>query len=147
MIAFSILASLAVYAIIVEIIKARFQPFSGYVPLQNPFLIRYILYAAAATQVIIIRILRGVFLRKNRQQDPEKLLGNLFRTSLITLALCEVPALIGLVLFFLGGFTKDFYILLFISLILMFMFFPRKNTWESWLNYHSSSPGSTTRCL
>lgn len=140
LIAFSILATLAVYVIVVEVLRRRLRVFSGYTDLENPFITRFLLYAVAASTVIIIRILRGILLKKGRDDNPKKLLAKLFRTSLITLFLCEVPALIGLVLFFIGGFIKDFYILLFVSVFLIFMFFPRRNQWEDWINTHASSP-------
>ena len=44
-----------------------------------------------------------------------------------------MPAIIGLVLFFLGGLYKDFYVLLFVSLVLIFMYFPRLKNWEAYL--------------
>jgi hypothetical protein len=47
------------------------------------------------------------------------------------LALAEVPAVLGLTLFLLGGYNRDFYYLLLVSLVLAFMYFPRASVWEA----------------
>jgi len=54
------------------------------------------------------------------------------RCSIITFAFCEVPAVLGLVLFLIGGLRTDFYILLAISLGVKFANFPKYAEWENW---------------
>ena len=129
----SIMASLPVYLLVVEIIKASQRPFLGLVDVSNILMLRYLFYALAVIQVIIIRVLRGLLLRKPPSASAEELMRRLFKTSILTFALCEVPVLFGLVLFFMRGFYKDFYFLLFVSFFLMFMFFPRYTNWADWL--------------
>jgi hypothetical protein len=128
-----IMGSLLVYLLVVEIFRAKLSPFTGWVELSSPQSVRYIFYLAAALQIVVIRLLRGLLLRAKSMDSEEKLILKLFRVSIMTSVLAEVPALMGLVLFFLGGFNSDFYILLFVSFFLVFMFFPRISNWKTWI--------------
>ncbi len=51
---------------------------------------------------------------------------------MIVLALCEASTLYGLILYFMGGGLKDFYILMAYSLTLFVLFFPRFSQWEEY---------------
>jgi hypothetical protein len=51
----------------------------------------------------------------------------------VLLVLGEIPAILGLGLFLALGNAVDFYILLFASLALTFIDFPRRAAWEEWL--------------
>ncbi|MCX6565278.1 MAG: hypothetical protein NTW38_02455, partial [Candidatus Aminicenantes bacterium] len=66
-------------------------------------------------------------------------LDSLFGTALIDLVLAEIPAILGLVLFLIAGYNWDFYILLFVSLFLLFMYLPRLKNWEDILQNRPSS--------
>jgi len=130
----SMLAVLFIYLVAVEIIRARMAPFSGLVEIKNTMFLRYGFYGIAVFQVILIRVLRGFLLRKTLSSEKTNLADDLFKTSILILALSEIPAVLGLVLFLLAGLNRDFYILLFVSLFLMFMYFPRYNNWKTWIN-------------
>jgi hypothetical protein len=132
------LGSLLVYLVIVEIIRAQHKPFQGFVDREGTAGLRYVIYIAAALQVIAIRLLRGFLLRNGQKGDVRQLALKMFRTTILTFVLAEIPALLGLVLFFLGGYNRDFYILLFVSLFLFFMFFPRKQAWTLWIEGQGS---------
>jgi len=129
----AIMATLPVYLLLVETIKANQKPFLGYVDVFNTVTLRYFFYVLAVIQVIIIRVLRGFLLRKPPSASAKTLMSRLCTTSILIFALCEVPVIFGLVLFFMSGFYRDFYVLLFVSCFLMFMFFPRYNHWADWL--------------
>ena len=135
----AIMATLPVYLLMVEIIKANQKPFLGYVDVFNTSTLRFFFYALAVIQVIIIRVLRGFLLRKPPSASTKTLISRLYTTSILIFALCEVPVLFGLVLFFMSGFYRDFYVLLFVSFFLMFMFFPKYNNWADWLKGSNSS--------
>ena len=124
---------LIIYLIIVEVIRSQFKPFTGFVELEGIASLRYILFLVAALQIIFIRLLRGIILRARPKDDGNKLLLKMFRVSILTSVLAEVPALLGLVLFLLSGLNVDFYVLLFVSFFLIFMFFPRLNNWKAWI--------------
>jgi hypothetical protein len=130
--AWGVVAALAVYVAVVEWLQHRGQVFSGLGDLSKYNQIRYLFYILSAVVVIGIRVLRGVLLKKKYSDDPAALPAKFLRGSIITFLLCEIPALFGLVLFLLSGTSRDFYILLFISLFLMFMYFPRFSQWKAW---------------
>jgi len=127
------IACLLIYLVLVEIVKSRYRPFSGFASLKDPQTVRLVFFAAAAIAVILNRILNGRLLKKGAGSDAGRAVQALFRATLLSLTLAEAPALIGLALFFLGGLYKDFYILLFVSLVLIFMYFPRLKSWEAYL--------------
>ncbi len=141
----SMLAVLFIYLAAVEIIRARMAPFSGLVEIKNTMFLRYGFYGIAVFQVILIRVLRGFLLRKTLSSEKTNLADDLFKTSILILALSEIPAILGLVLFLLAGLNRDFYILLFVSLFLMFMYFPRYNNWKTWINEKDPSKCSICR--
>ena len=132
-VAITILSSLLVFLALGEIIRARFKPFVGFLAGDNPQTLRYIVYALAVVVVILIRFLRQALLRRSPEDSRLTLLHRLSRASLITLVLGEVPALLGLMLFLVRGLNRDFYALIFVSLILIFMYFPRLASWNEWL--------------
>jgi len=130
----SVLVSLFLYLGVEEFIRARFRPFRGFVAVTDLQRLRYVFFAVAIVAGILVRILRQALLRKVSHDDEKTALHRLQRVSLLTLVLAEVPAVAGLVLFFVGGLNIDFYILLFVSIFLVFMYFPRRSAWEEWLS-------------
>lgn len=130
--AWGFFSMLVVYVVLTEVIRVSFDPFLGVGERFDYIKYRYLFYILSAASIIIIRFLRGVLLRKNRTEDIQRKAVKLLRTSIITSALSELPALFGFVLFILSGLSRDFYILLFVSLFLMFMFFPRYSQWRAW---------------
>jgi hypothetical protein len=132
-VAIAILSTLVVFLVLGEVIRARFRPFTGFLAGGDPQTLRYIVYALAVVVVILIRILRQALLRRTPEASLVTLAHRLSRASLVTLALGEVPALLGLMLFLMRGLNRDFYALLFVSLVLIFMYFPRLATWNEWL--------------
>ena len=95
-------------------------------------LLRYALYFMAAIHLIAIFFLKKILLQKKPQDALIVLVGKLKRSAMTTLALCEAPALYGLVLYFIGGSRVDFYILVIYSLMLFGAFFPRLSQWEKY---------------
>jgi len=132
----AILCSLPVYAVLVEILRSRLKPFHGFsqIPWGQVQTVRYLIYGLAIAFIVFIRLLRGRQLRVVPGEDPRKILMRLMRISVVTFVLAEIPGLLGLILFLIAGMNKDFYILLFISLILEFMYFPRYAQWEDALS-------------
>ena len=128
----AMMVSLLVYAVVVELFRARFQGYFGLARFQDIRMLRYLFYMIGALEIIVIRVIRGLVLRKKATDEIRSLVQKLFRTSLISVSLSEVPALLGMALFFLTGQTKDFIILLAVSFFLIFMFFPRRQNWADW---------------
>ncbi len=130
----TIVSSLLLYLGLAEFIRYRFRPFHGFSDVQDPQRLRYVFFALAVLSIVLIRVLRPALLRKAAGEDLKTVLHRLERASLVTLVLAEIPALLGLGLFLLRGFNVDFYILLFASLFLVFLYFPRRANWQAWLS-------------
>lgn len=127
------LGSLFLYAVCVEVVRALFKPFLGFARVEHALSLRYPFYAAAIILVILNRGLNSFLLRKSAKGDIKAAVQTLSRAALISMALSEAPAVLGLVLFLLGGFSTDFYMLLIVSLFLEFMYFPRLRSWEAFI--------------
>lgn len=129
----TIIVSLVIYLVIVEVIRSTLGPFTGFARIQNGLSVRYLFYGAAVIGVIAARFLQQVLLRAAPNDDEKTTIHKLSRTAIVTLTLSELPAVLGLVLFLLSGLNRDFYVLLFVSLFLVFMYFPRLSSWKDWL--------------
>ncbi len=126
-------ACLFFYLVLIELVKSRYRPFAGFARLTDVQTLRIVLFVAAVALVVLNRVINGRLLKKGAGPDPATTVRTLYRAAIISLTLAEMPAIIGLVLFFLGGLYKDFYVLLFVSLVLIFMYFPRLKNWEAYL--------------
>ncbi len=131
--AWTLLAGLPACLALEELVRSRFRPFLGFARLGNRLPVRYGFYLAAAAAVVVIRVLNAVGPRRKKSGSPEALLARLRTVALLTLAVAEAPALLGLALFLAGGYNVDSYLLTFASLILLFMYFPRRRSWEAHL--------------
>jgi hypothetical protein len=129
----AIIASLFLYLVIVEVLRAKMRRFHGLVQFPEVNMLRYVFYGIAVIEVLATRFLQAILLRRAPGDDARATIVKLARTAVVTLSLSEVPALLGLVLFLLGGLNKDFYALLAVSLVLVFMYFPRLGSWENWV--------------
>ena len=133
MVGTAILASLALYLVLVEVFRSVLRPFRGFaagMPLQ-PF--RLAAFGSAAAVILMILLLRPRLLGRRGQEDVPSALGRLQKSSIVILVLGEIPSIVGLGLFLAGGNAVDFYKLLFASLVLTFIDFPRRTAWEEWL--------------
>ncbi len=92
-------------------------------------LLRYVFYGLAIGAVIAVRLVSRTALKAPLSEPIREYLQRLSRDAIFTSILCEAPAVLGLMLVFLTGVSRDFYYLLFVSLFLAFMYFPRSRTW------------------
>lgn len=120
----AMIASVFVYAGVVELIKWRMAPFAGFSTLApgTVALVKYVFLALAAAQFVIIKALQKIL--------PTRSVENLSMAAIITFALCESVGILGLVLFLLAGNAMDFYIFMVISLGFFYLFFPKYEQWE-----------------
>lgn len=128
-----IIASLVVYLALVLVIQTAFRPFRGLAGIADLQPLRYVAYGAAAAVILLLLVLRPRLFKKRAGEDVGSALQRLQKAALLTMVLSEGPAIIGLVLFFVGGNAADFYKLLFASIVLAFIHFPRRGAWEDWL--------------
>lgn len=126
----AILATLILYAVIIEILKYELKPMRGLLPAPALVTFRYIFYAAAIVVILLIRFFARSLLKRAKEDALRQAIQNLSRAAVITCLLGELPALLGFVLFLFSGSSRDFYPLLFVSFFLEFMYFPRIRNWE-----------------
>jgi len=129
----TIIASLVIYLGFVEVLRAAYKPFRGFASIADIRPVRYAVFGAAAAVIVLIRILRPRLLRKGPGDDAKTVLPRLQKAALLTMVLGEVPGTLGLGWFLVSGYNIDFYVLAFASLLLVFMYFPRRAAWEEWL--------------
>jgi hypothetical protein len=123
--------SLLVYLLLEEVIRGRYRPFLGLAKVKDLAGLRHAGFAVAVVVVIALRFLHGrLTASAARATDGSAAVRSLFRAAVIGLMLAELPALIGLALFLFKGLNQDFYLLLFVSGALVFMYFPRTASWE-----------------
>ena len=125
--------SLAIYLALVEILRRVNAPFRGFVQDVDAQPLRYAAYGTAAAVILVLLLLRPRLIRRRLDDDTPSALRRLQSASLVMLVLGEIPAVAGLALFLVAGQNVDFYRLLFASLLLTFINFPRRAAWEEWL--------------
>ena len=132
----AMIAAVFVYAGVVELIKWKLAPFAGFAKLEphTADLLKYVFMALAAVQFGIIKAVQKIL--------PSRSVDNLSTTAVITFALCEAVAILGLVLFLLAGQGLDFYIFMVISLGFFTLFFPKYEQWEQRVRAADSSQRS-----
>jgi F0F1-type ATP synthase membrane subunit c/vacuolar-type H+-ATPase subunit K len=120
----AMIAAVFAYAGVVEFIKWQYAPFAGFakLPPQTTTLLKYIFLTLAAAQYLVIKAVQKIILARS--------LDNLPQAAIVTFALCETAALLGLVLFLLCGNALDFYVFMVISLGFFYLFFPKYDQWE-----------------
>lgn len=120
----AMIAAIFVYAGLVEVIKWHWAPFHGFakLPVQTESLLRYIFLGLAGVQYLVIKAVPKLV----RVETPE----HLAQAAIITFALCESVALLGLVLFLLCGTPLNFYLFMVISLGFFYLFYPKYEEWE-----------------
>lgn len=128
-----IVVSLVLYLGLVEVLRAVLRPFRGFAAAALTQPLRLAVFGAAAAVILVILLLRPRLFRRRGAEDLPAALRRLRNASLVTLLLGEVPAILGLGLFLVGGGASDFYKFLFVSLALTFINFPRLGAWEEWL--------------
>ena len=129
----AVIVGLFVFLVAEEIIRARSKPFLGFAAIPELAVLRYVFYGLAVLEVVVIRFLQSLLLKRSPGDTFKTTLQKLARTSMATVCLSEVPGVLGFLLFLLGGFNRDFYALLGVSLVLVFMYFPRLRNWRDWI--------------
>ena len=130
MVGTALIVSLVLYLALVEVLRGVLRPFRGFVAAASLQPLRLVLFAAAAAVVLAILVLRHRLFRLDPSDDAPAALARLQRATVVVLVLGEIPAVLGLALFLIGGNAVDFYALLFASLVLTFIDFPRRAAWE-----------------
>ncbi|OGS06905.1 MAG: hypothetical protein A2270_00520 [Elusimicrobia bacterium RIFOXYA12_FULL_51_18] len=124
----AVISAIFVYALVVEAVS-RSMPFKP--PLAGPTAaaVRYAFYILGTVAVFALRFIRPVM--KTRAEEPTgKILQTLVKRTALTAAMAEIPAFLGLMLFFLAGSRWDFYLLAAFSTAIELIYFPKYRIWE-----------------
>lgn len=128
-------ASIIVYLLIAQIIRMQHQPFQGFAPGSSPS--KEVFLVGSLIAFIGIRMVRNAIL-KGAGSDPGARLKRLRMATVASLAMAEIPAILGLVLFLLTGNTEDFYVLVALSLIAVALYYPKLHHWQVLLRKRTS---------
>lgn len=121
----AMVASVLIYAVVVEGLRGRLPPGGAGAGLV-PDVLRYALYVLAGVEGLAIPYAR----RAAEAVVRGHVLARLRAGALVAASLAEAPAVLGLVLFLLAGRREDFYVLAGWSLLLHVVHFPRVERWE-----------------
>ena len=130
--------SLVIYLVVFEVLKARIPDFQGIMEKIDFLWLRYAFYALGLVQIFLIKFIRETATKSIKTVEARILINHLQRMSMISAILCEVPVILGLVLFFLSGNVQDFYVLLILSFVSFVMYFPRFSNWDEWIKSKTS---------
>ncbi len=128
----AMMGSVLLYAVAVEVVNFSQAPFSGFAARTMDPMVRYSLWGVALLQIILIALVRRSLLAKSAGPSTAASVAKLITVAIVTAALAEIPAILGLVLFMVSGLRADFYGLLTLSLALLATWFPRLESWREW---------------
>jgi len=136
----AMVGSILVYWIVVQVIRKvgqipRSRDIFGAVDwMRYPL---FVLGAAACLAILILR--RRLFqpdglVRRARGRSLPEVLSILSSNQVLIFAVAEVPVILGLALYFVGGYLLDFYTLAAVSVLAFALAFPSARDWEKALN-------------
>jgi len=147
----AIMASLVVYVAIVGFLEDKKIELQGTPALSGNEIeiLKFVLLGGAGVILFLIKFLSVRILNAGKAQggmpgpqaggtsgiSPE--FGPLVTAAVVTFALCETPAIFGLVLYFIGRNTTDFYLFLIVSMFFFATNFPKFSQWEEWYRQRS----------
>jgi hypothetical protein len=130
----AMIAALVLCPLIVEIVRMSNAAFAGFAPYAANQ-IRDPVYGLAIILPLCIRTIRKLILKRGQASDWKALASRLRAATAVTILIAEMPAMLGLLLFLLAGFYREFYIALAYSLLVVLAYFPRFNRWEKSLTF------------
>jgi hypothetical protein len=94
--------------------------------------LRYPLYVVGSGLVVLVLAIRAWLLRPTMVRDravgsdAQAYLNAIFAAHVVVFALAEIPAILGLALYFVGGYLRDFFALAAMALCAFAAVFPRQ---------------------
>lgn len=133
--------SILVYWIVVQVIRKVGQIHRGRDIFAAVDWLRYPLYflgLAACVAIVVMR--RRLFdpdavIRRARGRNLPDLLSTLSSNQVLVFAVGEIPVILGLALYFVGGYLVDFYVLAGLSMVAFAFAFPSAREWEEVLTH------------
>lgn len=129
---------LVIFILIVEAIRIWNGSFHGFLKTYDSRIVRTVLYALAFAQIFVVKWAANLPLKKEEVKQESDALQQLFISSLVTFALCDLVILMGFLLFLLYALRFDFYIFLGLSVFYMVVYFPKRKEWDDYLRAVSS---------
>jgi hypothetical protein len=123
-------------SLIAFFIVSRFVPQAT--PGANAEIIRIVLFVLAGTAVFASTLFKPIYLR-TVPATPEARLARLRTSAVLSVALAEMPAIMGFILFFFTGQRTEFYGLLVVSAYLFVRHIPQREAWENYVRRGSDS--------
>jgi hypothetical protein len=136
----AMLGSILVYWIVVQVIRKVGQIPRGRDIFASVDWLRYPLYAlGGAACVAILLMRRRLFdperlVRRARGRSLPDVLSILSSNQILVFAVAEVPVILGLALYFVGGYLLDFYTLAGVSVLAFALACPSTSDWEDALS-------------
>jgi F0F1-type ATP synthase membrane subunit c/vacuolar-type H+-ATPase subunit K len=129
----ALIGSVFLYAGVVEILKRTLAPFAGFagLPVTQVLTLKYVFVALAIGDFFLIKLVQKIL--------GAGTVAQLMQAAIVTFALSEAVAVLGLVLFLLAGHAMDFYTFMFLSLFYFWFFFPKYRDWEKALTLPEST--------
>ena len=126
------LSSLGVYWLVVMLTRKVGAIPSGRGAYSEADWLRYPLYAVGVGLVGLVlgvraRLLRPAMVRERAAgNDAQAYLNAIFAAHVVVFALAEIPAILGLALYFVGGYLRDFFAMAALALCAFGVVFPRE---------------------
>lgn len=132
----AMVGSVLLYWIVVQVIRKVGQIPRGRDVFVAVDWLRYPLFVlglAACVAVLVMRL--RLFeaesaVRRGRGQSLPEILSRLSSSQILIFGVAEIPVILGLALYFVGGYLLDFYVLAAMSLLAFAMTFPSARDWE-----------------
>ncbi len=141
----AMVGSILVYWLVVQVIRKVGQIPRGRDIFAAVDWLRYPLYALGVAACVAVPIIRrrlfepeGVVRRAQGRNLPE-VLSALSSNQILTFAAGEVPVILGVALYFVGGYLLDFYMLAGLSVVAFALAYPSTAEWERMLSRLRSS--------
>jgi len=127
----AMLGSIFIYAAVIEFLS-RSPEGSAILPgNENSETIKYVFIGLAIASYLVIPVIKRAYGLVSGAKYPfSAAITKLYTGSMIIFAVCEVPAVLGVALYFLAGSRVDFYMFLAISILMFIIYFPRVEQWR-----------------
>ena len=136
----AMVGSILAYWLVVQVIRKVGQIPRGRDAFAAVDWMRYPLYAVGLGACVGILLMRrrlfdpAGLVRRARGRSLPELLSVLSSNQILVFAVAEVPVILGLALYFVGGYLLDFYALAAVSALAFVLAFPSTREWEDALS-------------
>ena len=124
-------SSLIAYAVVANIIRQG-------KPVAEGGILGMIFVAVAVMTIFAATLVKSLLLR-DAPPTGEARLARLWNATVVSAAMCELPAILGFVHVFITNRTTEFYPLLVVSAYMLARHFPRREAWETYVRRGSNA--------